>query len=48
MLILPNIVGDPRRISLIKIRLLISGNVASVALNLDGGQLRHLALTMNA
>ena len=48
MPILPNIGGEPTREGLIKINLLISGNEASMALNLRGGQHGHLALTMTA
>ena len=44
----PKIDGEPTREGLIKIHLLISGNVVSVASNLQGIRHRHLALTMTA
>ena len=44
--ILPNIVREPTRESLIKIHRLIGGNADSVASNLGGGQHGHLVLTM--
>ena len=46
--ILPNIVREPTREFLIKIRQLISGNVASVVSKIRGGRHGHLALTMTA
>ena len=46
--ILPNIGGEPTREVLIEIHRLISGNAASVALNIGGGRHGHLALTMTA
>ena len=48
MLILPKIVGEPTRESLIDIHRLISGNVASMVLNLGGGRHIHLTITMTA
>ena len=45
---LPKIGGEPTRGGLIEIHRLISGNEASVASNLGGGQHGHLALTMTA
>ena len=44
--ILPKIVGEPTRESLIKTHQLISGNAASMESNLRGGQQGHLVLTM--
>ena len=46
--ILPNIGGEPTRKILIDLNLLVSGNTASVASNLGGGQYGHIALTMNS
>ena len=46
--ILPKIVGEPTREGMINIYRLISGNAASVALNLGGGGHGHIALTMTA
>ena len=48
MSIIPNIVVEPTRESLIEIHRLISANTASVALNLGGGQHVQLDLTMTA
>ena len=45
---LPNIDGEPKRETLIKLHRLITGNAASVPLNLEGGRHGHLALTMTA
>ena len=42
------IIGEPMRESLINIHRLISGNLASVTLNLRGGQNGHLTLTIAA
>ena len=44
--ILPNIGGETTREGLIDLHQLVSGNAASVVLNLVGGQHRHLALMM--
>ena len=44
--ILPNIVRESTREALIDIHRLISGNAASIVLNLVGGHNRHLALTI--
>ena len=46
--ILPKIIGELTREGLINIHRLVSGNVASVASNLIGGQHGHLALTMKS
>ena len=46
--ILLKITIEPTREGLININLLISGNVASVALNLGGGRHGNLALSMTA
>ena len=46
-LILPKIVGEPTRKSLIDIHWLISGNLVSTVSKLGGGRNGHLALTMN-
>ena len=46
--ILPKIVGETTRESLIKINQLIGGNVDPVASNPGGGRHVHLALTMTA
>ena len=46
--ILPNIVGELTRESLINIHRLISGNIESVMLNLGGGWNGHLVLTITA
>ena len=44
--ILPIIVGEPTRESIIDIHPLIGGNEFSVASNLGGGRHGHLAFTM--
>ena len=46
--ILPNIDGEPTREGLVDIHQLISGNEASVALNLVGDRHGHLLLKMRA
>ena len=46
MPIIPKIVGEPTRGSLIKIRVLISGNAAYVESNFREGRHGHLTLTM--
>lgn len=46
--IIPKIIGEPTRESLINIHQLISGNAYSVASNLKGGWHGHLALTISA
>ena len=46
--ILPSICGEPTTEGFIEIHQLMSGNSASVALNIGGGQHGHLALTMTA
>ena len=48
MPILTNIDGEPTKEGLIDLHCLISGNVASLALNLGGGRLRHLKMLMTA
>ena len=46
--ILPNIGGEPTREALINLHRLVSGNSASVALNLGVGRHGHLTLTMTS
>ena len=46
--ILPKIIGDPTRESLIKIHQLISRNMAAVVSNIGGGQHGHLTITITA
>ena len=44
--IIPKIGGEPTREGLVELHQLVSGNMASVLLNLVGGQHGHLAMKM--